>query len=516
MNVDLTVPTRPAPPAAGPVGSVARHRLAVAAVLVAVLAGVVLRFAASSDLWLDEALTVDIARLPLDRLRPALLHDGAPPLYYVVLHFWMRVFGTSTTAVRSLSGVLGVLAIALGYLAGRSWASAPARGRLVGSMVAVVVATSPFAIHYATEVRMYGLTIVLGLLGLVLAAGAWRAPTPARLVGITIVTAGLLYTQYWAFFLVGVVGVGLLAGAVFGTDAVARPARRLLGAVIVGVLLFAPWWPTFTSQLAHTGTPWDTPITMLAGLGKAWLGFGGTGWWRWVVSGALTVFVLIAGLRARGGERTVAVLAAAVGVATLLVGIVGSVVGDTGFQDRYAAVAFPFLALAVAFGGAWLPAPWVRAGLVTLLAVVGLAAGAVLVRADRTASTAVARALRAQLGTGDVVAYCPDQLGPSTARLLPAGTAQVTFPVLASPELVDWTDYADRNAAGSPSRFADSVVARAGAGRVFLVWSGGYRTLAKKCEETVNAFTADRPDVTRVTVADGPNGEQVAVTRFDP
>jgi hypothetical protein len=379
-----------------------------------------------------------------------------------------------------------------------------------------VVATSPYAIHYSTEVRMYALTIVLGLLAIVLAAGAWRAPTMLRLAGITVVTASLLYSQYWSFFLVGVVAVGLLAGALFGTDAVTRPARRLLGAVVVGALLFAPWWPTFTTQLAHTGTPWDVPTTVLAGLGKAWLGFGGSGWWRWLVSGVLTVVVLVAGVRAAGGERVVGALAAAAGVATLVVGVVASVVADTGFQDRYAAVAFPFLAVAVTFGGASLPAPGIRAGLLALLAVTGLAAGLAVVRADRTASTAVAAALRPRLTVGDVVAYCPDQLGPSTARLLPAGTAQVTFPDLAAPTLVDWTDYADRNAAARPNVFARAVVERADAGRVFLVWSGGYRTLGTKCEATVNALSTIRPSVRDVAVVDGPNGEQVAVKRFDP
>ena len=107
MNVDLTAPTRPASPAAGPDRSAGRSGLLIGAVVVVVGLGVVLRFAAGSDLWLDEALTVNIAKLPLDRLRPALLHDGAPPLYYVVLHFWIRVFGSSTAAVRALSGTLG-------------------------------------------------------------------------------------------------------------------------------------------------------------------------------------------------------------------------------------------------------------------------------------------------------------------------------------------------------------------------------------------------------------------------
>ena len=57
-------------------------------------------------LWLDEALSVNIARLPLGDIPGALRHDGAPPLYYVLLHLWMRVFGTGDGAVRALAARL--------------------------------------------------------------------------------------------------------------------------------------------------------------------------------------------------------------------------------------------------------------------------------------------------------------------------------------------------------------------------------------------------------------------------
>ena len=43
-----------------------------------------------SDLWLDEALTVNIAGVPLHEIPSYLKRDGAPPLFYVLLHFWME------------------------------------------------------------------------------------------------------------------------------------------------------------------------------------------------------------------------------------------------------------------------------------------------------------------------------------------------------------------------------------------------------------------------------------------
>jgi hypothetical protein len=72
-------------------------RLLGAAAVSALLAGVALRFVAHTHLWLDEAQSVAIARLPLPSLFAALRQDGSPPLYYLLLHYWMGWFGTGDT-----------------------------------------------------------------------------------------------------------------------------------------------------------------------------------------------------------------------------------------------------------------------------------------------------------------------------------------------------------------------------------------------------------------------------------
>ena len=100
--------------------------------VVAVAAGVALRARSSSDLWLDEALSVNIARLPLRDIPAALRHDGAPPLYYVLLHLWMRLFGTSDGAVRALSGLFSVATLPVLYLAGRRVGGRRVGGRRPG------------------------------------------------------------------------------------------------------------------------------------------------------------------------------------------------------------------------------------------------------------------------------------------------------------------------------------------------------------------------------------------------
>src|SRR6266576_2758732 len=110
MKVASEAPARATipPDGAGPAEETSPTRWAIAAAALVIVAGIVLRFATRSDLWLDEALSVNISRLPYGDIPEWLRHDGAPPLYYFMLHAWTDVFGTTDFAVRSLSGILSV------------------------------------------------------------------------------------------------------------------------------------------------------------------------------------------------------------------------------------------------------------------------------------------------------------------------------------------------------------------------------------------------------------------------
>ena len=123
--------------------------------MVAIVAGLVLRFVTRSPLWLDEALSVNIAKLPIGQIPAALRHDGHPPLYYVLLHAWMSVFGSGDVAVRALSGLFAVATLPLAWVIGRRRG-----GPRLGWLFTAVMAMSPFALRYATETRMYSLLMV--------------------------------------------------------------------------------------------------------------------------------------------------------------------------------------------------------------------------------------------------------------------------------------------------------------------------------------------------------------------
>src|SRR4051812_29266079 len=228
-----------------------RRRTAVIAVVATLVIAVVLRFLAFSALWLDEAQTVEIAPRSLPDLLDALRHDGSPPLYYLLLHGWMSLFGTGNLAVRALSGVLSVAALPLAWLAARRLGAE----RWLAGATTLLFAANPFAIRYATETRMYSLVVVLWLLAFLALSRWWADGTWwAGALGAAAVAA-LVLTHYWALFAVVAVGIGALVTALRGD----RRGWRLLAALAVGCLGLLPWASSFLFQLRHTGAPWGSP-----------------------------------------------------------------------------------------------------------------------------------------------------------------------------------------------------------------------------------------------------------------
>lgn len=463
--------------------------------------GLVSYFWTRSDLWLDEALSVNIARLPLGQLDHALRHDGAPPLYYALLHVWSAVLGSGDWAVRSLSGVCMVgTAVAL-WFAGRRIA-----GRAGGWIAVVVVASNPFATRYATEARMYALEMLLVSWGIVAFRRALESPTVARLAQFGAVVALLLYTQYWALYLVVVVGGFLVVLAWRGTRR--EPARRMLFTMAIAAVAFLPWLATFLYQRAHTGTPWGIPQLPGVPIGYTLLDFaGGDTHEGWLLLLPLLAMLLLGlfgrptddrrvelDLRTQPGARWEAL----VGGVTLVVGVVLTYLAGNAFESRYSALVFPFFVLVIARGVTTLTDPRVRGGVLAVMVVLGFVGAGRNVGTNRTQAGQVAAVLRADARPGDLVVYCPDQLGPAVHRLGPNGLDEVTYPELGSPSFVDWVDYKARLARTDPAAFARRALARAGPHTLWYVSSPGYTTHGAVCADVSNVLAASRTRRVRI------------------
>ncbi len=492
------------------------------AVVAALVLGVAARFLTPSDLWLDEVLTVNIARVPLSELPATLRLDGAPPLYYVLLHGWMRLFGEGDLAVRALPGLFGVVSLPLMWAVGLKLG-----GRRLAWAATLLLAAGPFAARYATESRMYSMVLVLVLAGALALISLLRGGGRRPALGLAAATGALLLTHYWSFYLLGTVAVVLAFVARRGREPGRAGARRGLVAMAGGSLLFLPWAPVFLYQLANTGTPWGRPgelrsmfdtVTHFAGgywnpgiiLGTIYLGLAVLAVFGRPVDGRRVLLEL----RPRPPGSTLAVVA----FGTLGLAIVAGKVGGSAFAVRYAAVLYPAFILLVALGAEVFLDRRVHAAVVGVAVVLGFWANVPNAIGNRTNAGAVAAALDKYARPGDVVTYCPDQLGPSVTRLLEAeGLVHLTFPRLTPPDRVDWVDYERVNRSASTSAFARMLLERAGPDQdVWVVWAPGYRTFGTKCQNLIERLGDARPDNERVVKISTRFFERPGLVRFSP
>src|SRR3954447_3792998 len=171
--------------------------------------------------WIDEGLSVGIAHHSFFDIPGVLRQDGSPPLYYMLLHFWIGIFNTRESATHALSLVFSTLTIPVGF-----WAGWKLFGRWAAIVTGVLCAGNPFLTTYAQETRQYSLVVLLSLLATVFFMFAFVQRERRYIPFFSLALAGLLYTHLWSAFFV----LASLAGRRRADPAAAgATARRAAG-----------------------------------------------------------------------------------------------------------------------------------------------------------------------------------------------------------------------------------------------------------------------------------------------
>jgi uncharacterized membrane protein len=223
---------------------------------------------ADHSLWMDEIWSIELAMgrdCAQDRLADGIIHtdqpdltglsaaapwpriwthlSGAvhPPLYFIVLRWWMDLFGNSPGATRALSAVFSLAAIPLFFDVCRLL-----HGGRVALLAAAIMALAVAQIDYAQETRGYALLILLTVAAadaLVriekLGVGRWR------LAGLAAAMAGMALTHYES-------AGALLALTVYAAVRLRgrKRAQTLCCIAATAVVLIAAWGPWFYQQVA--------------------------------------------------------------------------------------------------------------------------------------------------------------------------------------------------------------------------------------------------------------------------
>ncbi len=383
-------------------------RLLLAAI---VLVGVLVRFTTLGEqsFWLDEAYTHQIVAGSLGHaISTVPKTESTPPVYYVLVWLWSRVFGTSEAGLRSFSALCGTLAIPVLYALGRRIAS----GR-VGLIAALLAAVNPLLFWYGQEARAYALLVLLSALTLLLLLRALETPSPRRLGAWSLTAALALATHYFAALLVVPEAVWLLAQLRRdGRLDLRRAAATLAIPLVVGVALLPLLIHQDDGRASFLSSESGSLATRLAQLVKQDIvSYDEPAKTALSALGVLLVLAALILLAARGNarERRAVALPTGLGLAAVALAALVALAGKDLIDSRNLLETWPAFALliAVALGSvrATRIGPALLAALVTLslVCVAGVIADPLFQRGDwRGAARALgsARALRAIVTPG--------------------------------------------------------------------------------------------------------------------
>jgi len=250
-RLPMSAPMSDAPPSGG-----LGREIAIVAALMIVAAALRLYRLTAIGLWEDEGFTAYWTGQSAAAIWNWCASDYSPPLYYLILHFWLPLCG-GEMGLRLPSVVFGVLAVPLAYLCGRA-----AHSPRAGFFAALLLTVGAFHVRYSQEARFYALYCLLALAAIYLTLELARRPSRARWIGWVAAVTLMLYTHSTAP--VYVFALSLLLGAVRRGARNAPPIWRgwLLAHVVAGIL-FLPWSVAFLQQTSRVMADYWPPAPTL-------------------------------------------------------------------------------------------------------------------------------------------------------------------------------------------------------------------------------------------------------------
>jgi 4-amino-4-deoxy-L-arabinose transferase-like glycosyltransferase len=208
-------------------------------------------FGIDNSILLDEGYSVYISSHNFEEIIASLRYDTGPPLYYMLLAVWMRIFGISEPAIRSLSSITYILTLIPIYLLAKSLYN----DRRAGFLSAFLYMVSPLAYGHAQNARMYSLLSLLVALSILFFFRVFLIKTGPRRDLVLYILVNILgtFTHYWFFFAL------FPQVAAFIFLRFDSSFKKLAAAQALSVIpFFIIWAPVVKDQMSTNSTVWMT------------------------------------------------------------------------------------------------------------------------------------------------------------------------------------------------------------------------------------------------------------------
>lgn len=234
--------------------------------LLLILAGVALRLAQLpfSAVWLDEAFSIRLAQMSLMDIVQVISRDNGSPLFYFLLHGWIRLFGTDEFVLTGLTVFLDCAALAAVPLFLKELFR-DIRVQIAGTTCAAFCLP---CLHQATNLRYYSLMVLCAVLGWLFFYRSMRLSRVRDWLMFVLISVAGFYTHIVYLFVLFAQGALLL---LFHRDRL-RTGIGYGALIAAGMLLWMPIVWLQISGYAGGSTPDTIPeISRYGGVTSAWL-----------------------------------------------------------------------------------------------------------------------------------------------------------------------------------------------------------------------------------------------------
>ncbi|NQU95860.1 MAG: glycosyltransferase family 39 protein [Candidatus Omnitrophica bacterium] len=208
-------------------------------VLIAILLlGLLLRIhdLTTESLWLDEGQSIKMASLEPFHIIKQCTKDNHPPLYYIILHYWIKIFGDSEFSVRFLSVLFGFIALIVVYKLGSLLFN-----RRAGLLSALLMSTSVFYIANSQDAKMYCLGVLLTLSSMYFFIKLFDKRDIAISAGYILSTFLLISTLYLGFFIILVQHIFLITVLLLSKGRYNINFKKWFTMQFILLIAYMPW-----------------------------------------------------------------------------------------------------------------------------------------------------------------------------------------------------------------------------------------------------------------------------------
>ncbi len=198
-------------------------------------------FIATNSIGGDEPFSIYHAQMDVVSIINQLSAGNNPPLYEILLHFWIRLFGISEMAVRIPSLIFSTITVLFLYKIGKQFFNL--RVAIYSSLFFIF---SNYQIFFAHEARTYSLMAMFTTISMYfyLKFIVENITNKKTLIPLIFSNILLIYSHYFGFFVLFIQLIFIL----LNTDLLRKQWRLLLIIIGITIILYFPIIPTLINR----------------------------------------------------------------------------------------------------------------------------------------------------------------------------------------------------------------------------------------------------------------------------